>query len=239
MALRTLERSIPRIYGISPPPPLFKELNNKKIRAEEKYRQADLELSRAFADGSIGDPAILENIRKMFLDAWFDDPNNKKTNLMMAMLERERGNDQTADIFQKFAYAGLNQSGRAAISQGIKKVQALTYDDIFGSWETEKRQQEVARTWQMQELQKSSLINQMKEEINYDVTSAQRATTEICDKVGPCDWIYARQVEISTKAENLSRKVREAMSDPIKTVFGFDIKKTLEELGAKESTNGE
>lgn len=91
----------------------------------------------------------------------------------------------------------------------------------------------------MQELQKSSLMNQMKEEISRDITSAQEATKEICNKIKPCDWAYAKKVALLTKAEHLSQKVSDLMNDPLKTAFGFDRKKTIEELGGKESKNGE
>ena len=213
--------------------PLFEELRKGKTNAEEKYKKADSALSQALADGSIGDLVTLENIRKMFLDAWFDSPQDKKTNLMMAMLERERGHDSTSDIFYKFAYAGLNKPERAAISSGIENAKIITYADIFNSMEREKRQQEVERTWQEQALQKSSFMNRMKDEINNDITSAQKATKEICKSIGPCDWTYAKKVEIVTKAENLSQKVRDLMDDPIKAVFNIDRKKIKKDLGIK------
>lgn len=210
--------------------PLFKELHNRKSSAEEKYNKADLALSQAIDDRSIYTPETLENIRKMFLDAWFDNPNNKKTNLMMAMLEREKGNGQTADIYQKFAYSSLNKSERNALSSGVENAKIITYNDIFSSLETEERQQEVARTQQEQELKKSSLMNKIKSEINDEIAYAQETTKQACYKISACDWAYAKKVEIMTKAENFSQKVSDLMNDPIKAIFGIDRKKIKKEI---------
>lgn len=212
---------------------------SQEARAREKLKKANDALSQALDDMSAYDPATRERIRQQFLDAWLDDPKNKETNLMMAMLERERGNDSTADIYEKLAYASLKRSERAALDSKAAKAKALTYDDIFSSLESEKRQEEVERTWRKQELEKSSLMNRMKDEIDANIISAHKAAKAICDSTSSCDWAYAKKVEIMTKAENFSQKMRNSMNDPLKEIFGIDIQKTISQLGGQKSANGE
>ncbi|MDO8537171.1 MAG: hypothetical protein Q7R94_02910, partial [bacterium] len=213
----------------------YENLKRNKTIARLKQIEAEAALAKAFEAGNAHDPIVQENIRQMYLDSWLDDPLNPKTNMMLALLERERNNISTADLYRKFAHAGLSQSEQNALSSGAEIAKIRTLGEIFH--EKEIREKEVAKTWQDQELKKSSLMNQMKNEIGRDMASAQEATKEICNKIKPCNWAYAKKVEIMTKAQDFSKKVSEAMNDPLKKVFGFDIKKMANDLGGQETAN--
>ena len=210
---------------------LYERIFKQITSAQAKFDKADQALSRAFANGSTEDPATLETIRRMFLDSWLDDPQNQKTSMMMAMLERKKGNDSTADVYEKLAYANLNTSERTTLSSKNQDAQRSFRDKLV--------EKEAAQTQLERELRESSFTNRMKNEISDAITSAQESAKEICYRTKPCDWAYAKKIEIMTKASNLSQEISDLMNDPIKTTFGIDRKKVKERLGIQKSKNGE
>lgn len=206
-----------------------KPLNPAAAKIKLKYANEKMFFKRGpdLGDPNMRDPKILEEIRKLYLDAWLADPRNKETNLMMAMLERARGNDSTADVYEKLAYAVLDKPGQSAVSSGLESAQKRAMGDIL-------REKEVIKTWQEQEAKRSSLMNRMKNEFNAEMEYAQETLKEACYKIKTCDQAYAKKVEIMAKAEKLSQKVSDFMDDPLKEAFGFDRKKVKEDLYGKK-----
>ena len=201
-----------------------KPLNPAAAKIKLKYADEKMLAKRGdLGDPNASDPKILEEVRKLYFDAWLANPRDKKTNIMLAMLEGKLGNDFKAATYEKIAYAVLDNSGQSAISSGIER----SMGDIL-------REKEVLRTWREQAAKESSLKNRMKNEINAEMTYAQGVLKEACYKIKPCDQAYAKKVEIMAKAEKLSQKVSDFMDDPIKAVFGVDRKKVKEELYGKK-----
>lgn len=195
-------------------------------QAKIKVKSADAALTQAFLDKSIKNPATLENIREMYRDAWLDDPKNKKTNLILGLLEGKRGNYSTADVYKTIAYSGLSEMERDILSEGLNNAKTKIFADI-------SREQEVAKTWEAQKLKESSFVNKLKRDFDDHWGEAQETAKNACNLIKPCNLVYQKKVEAMTKAEEFSQKVSDLMNDPIKTVFGFDRKKAKEELGVK------
>lgn len=198
---------------------------NRKVlkeRAKTKRDAADKEFVEAARDGTIKDPATREKIRKMYLDSWLDNPQDKKTDMMMAVFEKENGNLNTADVFEKFAYMNLSQKERNTLAAAVNKAKEGMGEKLMG--------EEVNRTLLKTQLEGSSFMNQLRQNVNGEIAKAKETTKDACYGNSVCDWVWAKKVGVITEAQKLSQNVSDLMNDPVKTIFGVDRKKIREEL---------
>ena len=208
-AMETIDEIFKAARGL----PSKKELND---RALVKRKDADKEFTEAARDGRINNPDTRERIRKMYLDSWLDNPQDKKADMMMAIFEKDKGNNDTADVFEKFAYMNLSQKERNILTTAVNKAKESMGDKLMGG--------EVNRTLLKQQLEASSVINQLKQNVNGEIARAQETAKDACYGNSACDWIWAKKVGIITEAQKLSRSVRDLMDDPTKAMFGIDRK---------------
>ena len=201
-------------------------------RARITLKEADAALNLALEKDSIKDPKMLEATKERYKDSWLMNPLDKKTNMMMSILERQQGHDSAADAFHSFAWLSLTKPERDALLAFAETAKLDTLGDIFHAREAERAQAEKA-------LRDSSFMHRLGEEFDDLAVSAQETTKDACYKVSVCDWVWQKKVAIMTTAEKLSEKVSDLMNDPIKTIFGVDRNKIIKGLEGQQSTNGQ
>ncbi|MEK7131359.1 MAG: hypothetical protein AAB797_01305 [Patescibacteria group bacterium] len=194
-------------------------------RAKIKRDAADKEFKEAARDGRIRNSATRENIRKMYYDSWLDNPLDKKTEMMMAVFEKDKGNRDTADVFEKFAYMNLGQKERNTLAAAVNRARESMGEKLM--------REEVNRTLLKKQLDASSFMNQLRQNVNDAIGEAKETAKDACYGVSACDWAWAKKVGIITEAQKLSREVREVMNEPIKKTFGFDWGATIKSLYGK------
>ena len=150
----------------------------------------------------------------MYLDSWLDNPLDKKTDMMMAIFEKEKGSLDTADIFEKFAYLNLGQKDKNTLAAAVNKAKESMSEKLMG--------EEVNRTLLKKQLDASSFMNQLRQNVNDAIGEAKENAKDACYGVSACDWVWAKKVGIITEAQKLSLAVREVMNGPIKETFKID-----------------
>ena len=196
-----------------------------KALAKILFNKAEAARAQAFKDGILGDPKVFDEIERMYVDSFRENPLDKQTNMMLSMMEREMGHDVAANWYEEFAYAGFGESERLALLSGTDTAKKRTLDEIF-------HDRAMARADQEKVLKDSSIMNKLGSELSDDIEYVKETAEDICHKIGPCDWAWAKKVKIMTGAGNLSQK-GEDFKDDILKALGFDRKKVRNELGIK------
>ncbi|MDO8558677.1 MAG: hypothetical protein Q7S09_05895 [bacterium] len=185
-------------------------------RAGTKRDKADSAFSKAAKEKKLQDPEVLEEIRNMYLDSWLDNPQDKKTAMMLAMLEREKGNTDSADAYEKMAYWNLRKQERLAFEELVDKERNTEplRDRLLKT--------EADRTLWEKQLQESSVASQVRRNVDDAMEQAKETAKNACRKIDMCDWAWMKKVETTMMAEKYSTRVGEILHNPIKTVIGVD-----------------
>ena len=208
-AMETIDEIFKAARGL----PSRKELNE---RALVKRKDADKEFIEAARDGRIKNAETRERIRKMYLDSWLDNPQDKKADMMMAIFEKDKGNNDTADVFEKFAYMSLSQKERNTLTTAVDMARESMGEKLM--------REKVNRTLLQKQLDNSAVMNQLKQNVNGEIAKAKETAKDVCYGNSACDWAWTKKVGIITEAQKLSQNVRNLMDDPIKIIFGIDRK---------------
>jgi hypothetical protein len=208
-AMETIDEVFKAARGL----PNRKELND---RALVKRKSADKEFIEAARDGSIKNSETRERIRKMYLDSWLDNPRDKKADIMMAIFEKDKGNNDTADVFEKFAYMNLSQKEKNTLTAAVNRAKESMSEKLM----IEK----ADRVLLQKQLDNSAVMNQLKQNVNSEIAKAKETVKDACYGNSVCDWVWTKKVGIMTEAQKMSQDVRNLMNDPVKTIFGIDRK---------------
>ena len=216
-AMETIDEIFKAARGV----PSRKELND---RALAKRKSADKEFIEAARDGRIKNAETRERIRKMYLDSWLDNPQDKKADMMMAIFEKDKGNNDTADVFEKFAYMNLAQKERNTLTTAVNKAKESMAEKLM--------REKVNKTLLQKQLDNSAVMNQLKQNVNGEIVKAQETAKDACYGNSACDWVWTKKVGIITEAQKMSQSVRDLMNDPIKFMFGIDRKQITKDFYA-------
>ena len=144
--------------------------------------------------------------------------------MMMAIFEKDKGNNDTADVFEKFAYMNLAQKERNTLTTAVNKAKESMAEKLM--------REKVNKTLLQKQLDNSAVMNQLKQNVNGEIVKAQETAKDACYGNSACDWVWTKKVGIITEAQKMSQSVRDLMNDPIKFMFGIDRKQITKDFYA-------